>query len=119
MLELHESTCDYVIPFYERAQRYMNLSISLLKQGFLKRDETLTKIRIELYGLYNHILQLLLPLERRLGRFDSQIRLHNQGHLMLSNDFWLSLECVQADILIFRQFMTDLDFCDNFLEHII
>ena len=73
MLELHYPTNDFLVAFYDRAARYYSITTSLLSQGFLSYDEALMKIRLEIYGLHNQIYKLLLPLERRLSRFNVQI----------------------------------------------
>ena len=75
MLDLHLSTCDFIIPFYHRAQRYINITASLLKQGILDYDQALCKIRTEIYGLHDQIYRILLPLERKISRFTAQIDL--------------------------------------------
>ena len=75
MLDLHLPTCEFIVPFYHRAQRYINITASLLKQGVLDYNQAVCKIRTELYGLHNQIYQLLLPLERRIARFNTQIDL--------------------------------------------
>ena len=118
MLELHESTCDFAIIFYQHAERYIHLTASLLKQGLLDRSRAIKNTHHELQLLHNQILHQLLPLERRLARFDGQIKAAEKNEIVLSNDFWLSLECIQADILIFRQFLTDFEICQNHLEHL-
>ena len=73
MLELHRSTSDFLIAFYNRASRYYALTVSLLSQGFLDYETALYKIRMEIYGLYNQIFKLLQPLRRRLTRYNGQI----------------------------------------------
>lgn len=39
--------------------------------------------------------------------------------IVLSTDFWVSLECIEADISIFRQFMNDFDICDDYLDQML
>ena len=73
MLELHYPTNDFLVAFYDRAMRYYSVTVSLLSQGLLSYEDALVKIRMEIYGLHNQIYKLLLPLNRRLSRFDSQI----------------------------------------------
>ena len=75
MLELHRTTCDFILGFYSRITRYVSITASLLKHGHLDYDSALNKIRLELYGLHNQIYKLLLVLRARLTRFDSQIQL--------------------------------------------
>lgn len=73
MLDLHLSTCDFIVPFYDRVTRYSEITFSLAKQHLIAYDDALWKIRMELYGLYNQIYKLVLPLRRRLARYHSQI----------------------------------------------
>ena len=73
MLELHLPTNDFLVAFYERASRYYSLTVDLLSKGCLDYENAIVKIRMEIYGLHNQIYKLLLPLIRRLTRFDLQI----------------------------------------------
>ena len=56
-MDLHESTCRFIVPFYARAQKYLRITASLLKQGVLDRDRALVGVRTELYGLHSQILK--------------------------------------------------------------
>ena len=73
MLELHRSTCDFIVPFYTRAQRYIAITTSLMKQGLIEPDMALVKIRTEIYGLHNQIFQLSLALDRKISRLGDQV----------------------------------------------
>ena len=83
MRELHESTCDYIIPFYYRAQKFINITATLLYKGVFDYDQACVKIRTELYHLHNQILQHLLPLERKMARFRGQIDMANKVLVIL------------------------------------
>ena len=96
MRELHEPTCDYIIPFYYRAQRYINITATLLHKGVLDYDQACVKIRTELYSLHNKIFHHLLPLERKMARFTHQVQIAAQVLV-----FCLSTYCL---ILIIRYF---------------
>lgn len=83
MRELHESTCNYIIPLYCHAQKYINVTAMLLYKGALDYDQACVKIRTELYHLHNQIFQHLLPLERKLARFRGQIEMSTQVLLVV------------------------------------
>lgn len=78
MLELHLPTCDFIVPFYDRLTRYSDITFSLAKQHLIDYDDALYKIRLELYGLHNQIYKLVLPLKRRMTRYNSQINASRQ-----------------------------------------
>ena len=84
MLELHLSTCDFIIPFYQRMSRYAEVSASLLRSGAFCYDEALARSRLELYGLHNQVQKLLDMVCRRLRRFDNQV----QESLMVGFLLW-------------------------------
>ena len=133
MLDLHVPTCDFIIAFYDRVTRYTEITFSLVRQGLLDCEDALCKIRMEIYGLYNQIFKLVLPLRRRFGRFNAQvdasrkvfIKLYRfycrvnpfiQYPIQFSIDFRLSHECVRADLSIFEHFLIDIDAFDDALD---
>ena len=73
MRELHETTCKFIIGFYDRAQRYLSITYSLITKGLLSYDDAVYNTRTELYTLYDQVYHLILPLNRKLARFRSQI----------------------------------------------
>ena len=73
MRELHESTCDFIIGFYDRAQRYLSITFPLIAKGLLSYDDAVYNTRTELYTLYDQVYHLILPLARKIARFKSQI----------------------------------------------
>ena len=73
MRELHESTCEYIIGFYDRAQRYLSITCPLVSKGLLSYEDAVYNTRTELYTLYDQVYHLILPLNRKLARFRSQI----------------------------------------------
>ena len=78
MRELHETTCEFIISFYHHAQRYINITASLLSQGILDHEQAVCRVRGELYKLHDQILKLVSPLERRITRFRHQIQIADQ-----------------------------------------
>ena len=67
------STCDFIVGYYEHAQRYIGITLRLLRRGFLDFESTVVKIRETLYFLHDQIYQLLQAVYRRLDRFNNQI----------------------------------------------
>ena len=78
MLDLHQPTSDFILPFYYRAQRYQEIAYSLLSKGLIEYSDAICKIRAELYALHAQIYSLLLPLERKIARFNYQINVSKQ-----------------------------------------
>ena len=78
MHDLHIPTSEFIEGFYARANRYMSITYSLLSKGLLDHEDAIAKIRFEIYALHHQIHDLVLPLERKLARFERQIELSRQ-----------------------------------------
>ena len=83
MLDLHLPTCDFIIAFYDRVTRYTEITFSLARQGLLEYEDALCKVRMEIYGLYNQIFKLVLPLRRRIERYNAQVQASHKVILKL------------------------------------
>lgn len=64
---------DHLVKYYQEIQKYTQITISLLKQNLLDYEQALFKIRTKLYDAYNEIHGFLVPLERKVDRFNKQV----------------------------------------------
>ena len=73
MSVFHSFVNDHLVKYYQDIQNYTQITISLLKQKLLDYEQALFKIRTKLYGAYNEIHGFLVPLERKVDRFNKQV----------------------------------------------
>ena len=73
MKEFYSHTNDFLVGFYQEIQRYAQITFSLFQQKLLDYDQALYKIRAKLYDVYDLIHGFLLPIERKVQRFNKQV----------------------------------------------
>lgn len=73
MKESHSHTNEFLVVFYQEIQRYAQITFSLLRQKLIDYDQALQKIRTKLYDAYDRIHGFLMPLERKVIRFNRQV----------------------------------------------
>lgn len=78
MHEIHQPTSDFILPFYYRASRYIEITCTLLSKGLIDFSEAICKIRTELYALHAQVYHLVLPLDRKISRFNHQIEMSSK-----------------------------------------
>lgn len=64
---------DFLVGYYQNIQKYIQITLSLLQQDLLDYEQALCKIRTKLYESYNQIHGYLLPLERKVERYNNQV----------------------------------------------
>ena len=73
MTEFYSQTNDVLVVYYQDIQRYAQITFSLLDQNLIDYDQALLKIRTKLYDAYDKIHGFLLPIERKVDRFNRQV----------------------------------------------
>ena len=120
MTKTYSYVNEVLIEYYQSVQRYAQITISLLQQNLLDYEQALCKIRTKLYESYNQIYEFVVPLDRKIERFNKQVLATlNYPSLRLSQQFWQSHQKASVDQSLFHQALTDFDIFDDFLENML
>ena len=118
MTKLYSAVNDVLIEHYQNIQRYAQITISLLQQDLIDYEQALCKIRTKLYESYNLIYESVMPLDRKVERFNKQVLATlKYPSLRLSRKFWQSHQKANVDQCLLHQALTDFDIFDDFLEN--
>ena len=120
MTKFYSVVNEILIKYYQDIQRYAQITISLLQQNLLDYDQALCKIRTKLYDSYNQIYEYVMPLDRKVERFNNQVLATlKYPSLRLSRKFWQSHQEASVEQSLLHQALTDFDIFDNFLENML